>query len=353
MRILITGGCGFIGSTLAISLKLKYSNYTIIALDNLKRRGSELNVLRLQEHDISFIHGDIRNMEDLEGLPEFDLMIDAAAEPSVLSGLDGNPNYVIQNNLQGTINCLNICVKKHARFIFLSTSRIYPIEPIEQAQFTEHETRFVFSDNQHFEGISKYGISEKMNLKGYRSFYGTTKLSAELLIEEYRQFYNLNAIITRFGVVAGPYQMGKTDQGVAALWMIKHYFKQPLSYIGYGGTGRQVRDILHVDDLVDLIDLQIHEPQLFETSTFNAGGGLKNSVSLIEMTEWCREISGNNVEIYSDPITRKADLKNYTSDIRYITQQTPWRIKKDVKNIFSDIFSWIHQNESQVKQFIG
>ena len=106
-------------------------------------------------------------------------------------------------------------------------------------------------------------------MEGARSFYGTTKLSSELFIQEYAAFYGLKAAITRFGVIAGPRQMGKTDQGVVTLWMAKHYWKQSLKYIGYGGTGKQVRDILHVDDLVDLVDLQIHEIEKFVGKIFN------------------------------------------------------------------------------------
>jgi CDP-paratose 2-epimerase len=353
MKLVITGGCGFIGSSISIHLKKKYPHYRIIAFDNLKRRGSELNVNRLYENDIEFIHGDIRNNEDLASLEEFDLLIDASAEPSVLSGLNGNPDYVIQNNFLGTINCLNTCLKYNAGIIFLSTSRVYPIEKIENAIIIESEDRFDFSSQQTTTGISDKGISEMLDLQGYRSFYGATKLASELLIQEYEQFYQLNACITRFGVVAGPHQMGKTDQGVATLWLSRHYFKQPLSYIGYGGKGKQVRDILHVDDLVELIDLQIHQPHFFKGKTFNAGGGIENSIALNEMTLLCQQITGNRVAINSEIETRKADLKNYTSDISRITSETPWKPKRNLETIFGDIHNWIRENESQIKSFIG
>ena len=136
---------------------------------------------------------------------------------------------------------------------------MYPIDAIEQANFLEEATRFSFAPHQNTLGISPKGISEALTLKGARSFYGTTKLSAELFINEYATFYGLKAAVTRFGVVAGPRQMGKTDQGVVTLWMAKHYWKQSLKYIGYEGKGKQVRDLLHIDDLVALIDYQIHK----------------------------------------------------------------------------------------------
>lgn len=353
MKIVITGGCGFIGSSIAIHIKKNYPHYCVVAFDNLKRRGSELNVIRLLEYGIEFIHGDIRNNEDLASLDGFELLIDASAEPSVLSGLNGNPDYVIQNNFTGTINCLNTCLKHNAGIIFLSTSRVYPIERIENALITESGNRFDFSSQQPTIGISEKGISEMLDLQGYRSFYGATKLASELLIQEYEQFYELNACITRFGVVSGPHQMGKTDQGVATLWLSRHYFNQPLSYIGYGGKGKQVRDILHVDDLVELIDLQIHQPQFFKGKIFNAGGGIENSIALNEMTVLCQQITGKHVEINSEIETRKADLKNYTTDNSRITSETPWKPKRNLETIFGDIHDWIRENESQIKSFIG
>ena len=282
MKIVVTGGAGFVGSTLCIQLKNKYPEYEIVAFDNLKRRGSELNLIDFQKLDISFIHGDIRNNEDLVALGSFDVLVEASAEPSVTAGLDSDPTYVINNNLYGSINCFNACLKHKAKLIFLSTSRVYPIEAIENAAFLEEETRFSFSAEQRIKGVSPKGISEELSLDGARSFYGTTKLSSEMFIQEYAAFYGLKAAITRFGVIAGPRQMGKTDQGVVTLWMAKHYWNQSLKYIGYGGTGKQVRDILHVDDLVELIDLQIHEIEKFSGKIYNVGGGLDNSASLLE-----------------------------------------------------------------------
>jgi CDP-paratose 2-epimerase len=182
---------------------------------------------------------------------------------------------------------------------FLSTSRVYPIQKIEKANFTESETRFDFEDDQSQRGISKGGVSEELALDGARSFYGTTKLCSEQLIAEYAEFYGLQAAVTRFGVIAGPRQMGKTDQGVVTLWMAKHYWKQSLKYIGYGGKGKQVRDILHIDDLIDLVDMQIHQIEKFTGKVFNAGGGYENSVSLQEMTNICNEITGNVINIGS------------------------------------------------------
>ncbi len=351
MKILVTGGAGFVGSTLCIQLKAKYPSYEIVAFDNLKRRGSELNLNDFRQSGIEFVHGDIRNAEDLAAVGAFDVLVEASAEPSVMAGLDSDPTYVINNNLYGSINCFNACLKNKAKLLFLSTSRVYPIEAIEKAEFIEEPTRFSFT-NQKFEGISPAGISEKLSLDGARSFYGTTKLSSELFIQEYAAFYGLKAAITRFGVIAGPRQMGKTDQGVVTLWMAKHYWNQSLKYIGYGGTGKQVRDILHVADVVDLIDLQIHEIEKFEGRIFNAGGGIENSASLQEMTAICEKITGNKIQIGSEIQNRPADLRIFITDNTLIEKETGWRPTKSVEQVFKDIYDWIRGNEAQLEKIL-
>ena len=349
MKIVITGGAGFVGSSLCLELKRKYPSYNIVAFDNLKRRGSELNLKDFQKSGIEFIHGDIRNNEDILALGAFDVLVEASAEPSVTAGLDSDPTYVINNNLYGSINCFNACLKHKAKLIFLSTSRVYPIETIEKANFIEEETRFSFAEIQESAGISKQGISEKLSLDGARSFYGTTKLASELFIQEYAAFYGLQAAITRFGVIAGPRQMGKTDQGVVTLWMAKHYWNQSLKYIGYGGTGKQVRDILHVDDLIELIDLQIHQIEMFNGKVYNVGGGLSNSASLFEMTAICEKISGNKITIGSEIETRPADLRIFVTDNSKIESEIGWKPKKSVENVFEDIYQWIKDNESKLE----
>jgi CDP-paratose 2-epimerase len=352
MKIVITGGAGFVGSTLCLQLKATYPTYEIIAFDNLKRRGSELNLIDFQKNDIAFIHGDIRNNEDIVALGNFDVLIEASAEPSVTAGLDSDPTYVINNNLYGSINCFNACIKNKAKLIFLSTSRVYPIDWIENANFIEQETRFAFDENQTKKGISPQGISEELSLEGARSFYGTTKLASELFIQEYAAFYGLKAAITRFGVIAGPRQMGKTDQGVVTLWMAKHYWKQSLKYIGYGGKGKQVRDLLHVDDLVELVDLQIHQIEKFEGKIYNVGGGLNNSASLLEMTTICEKISGNKIQIDEVAETRTADLRIFITDNSKIEKEIGWKPKKSVETIFQDIYNWIKENEKQLETIL-
>jgi CDP-paratose 2-epimerase len=352
-KILITGGMGFVGSNLACSLKAKYPGYTIIAFDNLKRRGSELNLTRLRENGIIFIHGDIRNKADFDEIGKVDCIIDAAAEPSVLAGIDGSPEYLIDTNLNGTINTLYFANKHKADFIFLSTSRVYPIPQIDKINFTETETRFEIAKEQSLSGITTSGIAENFPIEGARSFYGATKLASELFVKEFNEFTGLKTVINRCGVIAGPWQMGKIDQGVTVLWVARHFFKKPLSYIGFGGTGKQVRDALHVNDLFELVDWQIHNIAKVSGETFNAGGGNVCSFSLKELTLLCQEITGNKIEITSVKETRNADIRIYITDNAKVTKACGWKPRTEPKKLVADIYQWLKTNEIQLHSILN
>jgi CDP-paratose 2-epimerase len=350
--ILITGGAGFVGSSLALLLKKYYPHYEIFAMDNLKRRGSELNIPRLQKNGVKFFHGDIRNKEDFDSIPVIDTLIEASAEPSVLAGLDSTPDYLVNTNLIGTINCLNFATKHKADFIFLSTSRVYPIAEIEKINFEEAETRFNILSKQTINGISPKGLNEDFPLNGYRSLYGATKLSAELMIQEYGHFYGIKTVINRCGVITGPWQMGKADQGVVVLWMAKHYWKQPLSYIGYGGTGKQVRDILHVNDLYSLVDYEMHNMEKNNRHIYNVGGGSEVSISLKELTIACEKLTGNKIPVQQVKENRAADIRIYITDNSKVTSATGWKPETGVDQIMEDVYKWIKNNENQLQYIL-
>ena len=348
LSVLVTGGAGFVGSNLAIKLKERHPGVRVSALDNLKRRGSELNLPRLHRAGVEFIHGDIRNKEDL---PNFDIntILECSAEPSVLAGYGGSPDYLLNTNLVGTLNCLELARRQGAGFVFLSTSRVYPIHALGDLRHEEDESRFALADEQPYPGASAHGIAEDFPLGGARSLYGATKLASEMFVEEYRAAYGIKAVVNRCGVITGPWQMGKVDQGVFALWMARHYFGGELSYFGYGGTGKQVRDFLHVADLFELVDAQIRNLNLSDGQTFNVGGGLENSLSLLETTHLCEQITGNSITIHPRPETRVADVPLYISDHRKVTELCGWQPSRGSKQTLSDIYYWIRENEDLVR----
>lgn len=352
-NILITGGAGFVGSALAFELKISNADLQIFCLDNLKRRGSELNIPRLKKAGIVFVHGDIRNKEDFDGLPPIDLIIEASAEPSVLAGINSSPDYLLNTNLVGTINCLNFALKNKSNFIFLSTSRIYPIKNIEKIAYEENATRFNIIKNQTLVGVSENGIDENFALNGTRSLYGASKLTSELIIQEYAETYGLKTVINRCGVLTGPWQMGKIDQGVVVLWAARHFWKKKLSYIGYGGTGKQVRDILHTKDLYRLIDWQINNINKINGEIYNVGGGTDVSVSLVELTHLCENITGNKILIDAVSETRQADIPVYITDNSKITSISGWKPEIKPFQIMTEIIDWIGKNEKDLESILN
>jgi len=341
MRVLITGGAGFVGSNLALTLRQTLPGAEVVCLDNLYRRGSELNVPRLEAAGVCFHRGDVREPGSIPPGP-FDFLIECSAEPSVMAGQDGSPDYLFQTNLAGAYHCLEKAREWRSGLIFLSTSRIYPIARLEAHPWHEKATRFAWEDTG-TTGISSHGVTEAVDLSGARSLYGCTKLSAELLIEEYRATYGLRAVVNRCGVLAGPWQFGKTDQGVAALWVMAHHFRRSLSYIGYGGGGKQVRDFLHVADVCDLIIEQIQNFDRWEGWLGNVSGGLENSASLCELTALCREITGHEVPVTPVLANRPNDLRLFVADCTRLFQRTDWRPRRTVSNIVEDTHAWVRE----------
>ncbi|MDX2231834.1 MAG: NAD-dependent epimerase/dehydratase family protein [Leptolyngbyaceae cyanobacterium bins.349] len=345
-HLLILGGAGFVGSSLAIGLKYQHPDWTITCLDNLRRRGSELNLPRFKAMGIQFVHGDVRSPADLDpGAFPVSTIIDCSAEPSVLAGFS-SPQYVLQTNLLGTINILELARQVQAKLLFLSTSRIYSIKALKALPLVETPTRLEIAPHQAVAGASSAGIAEDFSLQGARSLYGTTKLASELLIEEYRDAYNLPAIINRCGVLTGPWQMGKVDQGVFVLWMAAHYFKTSLAYIGFGGTGKQVRDLLHIEDLLRLVEYELMHFAELDGEVFNVGGGTQNSLSLLETTELCQSITGHTIPIQSVAAERPGDIPVFITDATKVRARTGWEPTFSPAQTLHDIHTWLVEHES-------
>jgi CDP-paratose 2-epimerase len=211
----------------------------------------------------------------------------------------------------------------------------------------------VLTDDQDLPGASSYGISEDFPLAGPRTFYGTTKLAAELLISEYVEAFDLRACVLRCGVIAGPWQMGRVDQGVFTYWLLAHHYGEPLRYLGYGGQGKQVRDLLHVEDLVDLIEIEISRIGSWDGEPMNVGGGPEGSMSLCELTDVCSELVGRSTQVVSAPDEpRHGDVPVYVTDHRRVTVATDWRPLRRPAEILSDIWAWAEPRQDQLRNVL-
>ena len=354
MRVVITGGAGFVGTHVGLSFRQRHPDADIVAFDNLQRRGSELNLSTLREHGIAFVHGDVREPADLEQLDgEFDVMIEASAEPSVHAGMGGSPRRVLDINLVGTLNCLEFCRRRVRDLIFLSTSRVYPIDALRRVAMREGATRFELEPGQSCPGISERGVSERFPLDGPRSYYGASKLASELLIQEYVAATSLRAVINRCGVIAGPGQFGKVDQGVFTMWVASHHFNNRLRYTGFGGSGKQVRDLLHPDDLCDLLHLQLGRIGDCSGQIYNVGGGRGISVSLLELTALCRDVTRRSTDIERISDTSSVDIPLYITDTGKVRDALGWTPSRDAATIVGDIHRWIVSNEVALRPILA
>ncbi len=348
-RVLITGGAGFVGANLAVSFKQHFSNVAVASFDNLSRRGSELNLPRLKRHGVSFVHGDVRCAEDVADWEPFDLLIDCSAQPSVHAGLNGSPMPVIQNNLQGTIHCAEAARQRGAAVVFLSTSRVYPIAAINGLPFCEDATRFRWTAAPHVQGFSEHGVGEDFPLGGARSLYGATKLASEIILQEYAFSYQMPLLINRCGILTGPWQMGKVDQGVITFWVAAHLLGKRLRYTGFGGQGKQVRDLLHVDDLFTLLCRQLDQAHRWDGRVYNVGGGQAVSTSLAELSEVCRQVTGQTIPIDEMPETAAVDVRIYITDARRAMEDFGWRPRHNVSAILEQIGEWFREERATLQ----
>ena len=342
MKILITGGCGFVGSNLCIFIKKNISKAKVYSLDNLYRKGSILNQKRLKSYGVKNFKIDIKDNLKISKLPKFDLIVDCCAEASVEISAK-QPNRVFYTNLVGTFNILEKCRKDKTNLIFLSSSRVYSINSLRKIINKKYLKKKI---------NSRILIDESFDTSSPKSIYGMTKYSSEQLIQEYNYAYNIKYLINRFGVISGPWQFGKQDQGFISLWLQKHLFKKKLKYIGFGGFGNQIRDVIHVDDVCEIISKQIKKIKRINNQIFNIGGGIKNSLSLKELTLACQNLTKRKIYIERINHTSKFDIPYYVSNNKKIKQFYNWNPKKNLKNILMDTFKWIRVNQSQLKKFI-
>ena len=339
MKILITGGCGFVGSNLCIFLKKK--KYKITSLDNLSRKGSKYNLELLNKKKIKNLKIDIQNYKKISKLPKYDLIIDCCAEAAVEVSKN-QIDKVINTNLIGTINILKKVKKDNSKIIFLSSSRINPINEINKILNKKNLNKKI-SLNKSF--------NENSSIIGPKTIYGVTKLASEMFIEEFSYAFNVKYIINRCAVISGPLQFGKQDQGFVSLWVWKHLMKKKLNYIGYNGLGNQVRDVLHIYDLCELIDLQIKKINYINNTLFTVGGSKRNCISLNELTTICEKISGNTLNISKIKKTSIYDIPYFVTNNSKVTKTYNWKPKRNIFRTVLDTYNWLKEDKSKINKF--
>lgn len=339
MKILITGIAGFVGSALAASLAERCDGVSIYGLDNLMRPGAESNRARLKQMGVQFIHGDIRCASDFEAFPKVDWVIDAAANPSVLAGVNGrgSSRQLFEHNLASQVNILEYCKAHSAGLMLLSSSRVYSIEALAALPLKIENSAFVLDTTGGLPaGVSACGIGPGFSTEAPISLYGSTKLAAETVALEYGLTFDFPVWINRCGVMAGAGQFGTPDQGIFAYWVNAHLRRRPLRYIGFNGLGLQVRDAFHPRDLAALLTIQMRTERKGGCRIYNAGGGPANSMSLAQLTAWCDDRFGKHAP-QPDTRERPFDIPWMIMDNQSVQQEFGWHSETSLASILTEI----------------
>jgi CDP-paratose 2-epimerase len=339
MKILISGVCGFVGSTLAHGLLDNVSNRKIIGLDNLSRAGSQLNLEPLRQRGIAVRHADLRSPSDLESIPEIDWIIDAAANPSVLAGIDGvtSSRQLIEHNLYGTVNLLEVAKRCRAGFTLLSTSRVYSVKALSGIPVVAADAAFAPDLTLPLpQGVSEHGIAETFSTAGPVSLYGASKLASELVALEYGEAFEFPVWINRCGVLAGAGQFGHAEQGIFSFWINAYLRRQRLRYIGFDGAGHQCRDCFHPRDLLPLLEKQFAARDSTRPRIINLGGGRENSISLAQLSRWCEARFGPH-QISIDPEPRPFDVPWLVMDSRLAEKTWDWSPALKLEAILEEV----------------
>jgi CDP-paratose 2-epimerase len=327
----------------------------IFGIDNLSRRGSETNLPVLKHLGVEFTHGDIRLASDLDSLPDADWVVDCAANPSVTAGVvpggNSSPAQLIEHNLLGTVNILEYCRKRNSGLVLLSTNRVYSIRDLQKIKLKETPTRFepVTENQVRIPGLTSKGIAEEFPTCSPVSLYGATKLSSESLALEYSEIFGFPVWVNRCSIIGGPGQFGRPDQGILAFWVYSLALNRPLSYIGWGGKGKQVRDCITAEDLASLVSKQIKAPKRDVQRIVNVGGGLKGSISLIEITDICSQYNGRSFNILQNKTNRPYDIPYYVTDNTCVEKIWGWSPGKSAVDIVNDLCNWTAKNIDFVK----
>jgi CDP-paratose 2-epimerase len=284
-------------------------------------------------------------MSDLRNLPHIDWIIDCAANPSVLAGIDSSSSsrQVLEHNLLGTINLLEYCKDTGCGLILLSTSRVYSANKLAGLAVDEKNNRFVFDESNECIGVSTKGINEAFPTTPPLSLYGSSKLASEIIILEYANSFDFPVWINRCGVLAGAGQFGKADQGIFSFWIHSFRERRQLNYIGFDGSGLQVRDALHPKDLTPLLWKQMNHPNSEKPKILNLGGGNENAMSLRQLSAWCDERFGSN-EILCSTEERPADAPWIVMDCSLAKEAWNWETTTTTNEILNEIAMHAEKN---------
>lgn len=354
MKILITGICGFVGSRLASSLLDLVPGAEIYGIDSLLRPGSEGNRNTLAANGIRFMHGDIRVRSDLDVLPACEWVIDAAANPSVLGGVDGrsSPRQLSEHNLSGTLNIIEYCREKQAGLVLLSTSRVYSVRDLAALPMKTSGGGDAFTLDASAPlpaGAGPCGLAENFPVRQPNSLYGATKLASEIMALEYGAAFGFPVWINRCGVLAGAGQFGTAEQGIFSYWLHAHAAKLPLRYIGFGGRGLQVRDAFHPDDLARLAAIQMQRRNPPPDPIYNLGGGAGNAMSLAQLNAWCNRRFGCHTPA-PDPKPRLFDVPWTIMDYGRANREFGWAPARSLDSILEEIAVHVVENPGWLKR---
>jgi CDP-paratose 2-epimerase len=339
MKILITGICGFTGSTLARAFKEFGTNVDVSGLDNFLRPGSEHNRTPLKAAGVGVFHGDTRCASDFDLLPKVDWVIDAAANPSVSAGVsaESSSRQAVEHNLSGTINVLEYCKTAGAGLVLASTSRVYSISALANLPLTVKDNAYrPRLDSATPVGLTVEGIAENFSTAPPLSIYGATKVASEVLALEYGSAFSFPVWIDRCGVLAGAGQFGKADQGIFSFWINSYLRRRPLRYIGFNGEGHQARDCLHPRDLAALIWQQMQAPDRASERIQNVSGGVASAMSLAQLSAWCAARFGEH-RVGREPTARAYDLPWVVLDAARAREQWDWRPRIPLEQILEEI----------------
>ena len=336
MRILITGGAGFIGCNLAEACI--DGGHEVTLLDNLSRRGSEANLAWLRERhgerNFNFIRADIRDAQAMLAAAEGqEAIYHLAAQTAVTTSVtDPRPDFEI--NALGTFNVLEAARRAadDPVFIYSSTNKVYG--GMEDALAVEQATRY---------GLPAYssGVGEDRPLD-FHSPYGCSKGAADQYVRDYARIYGLRSVVFRQSCIYGQRQMGIEDQGWVAWFVIAAVFGKPITIYG---NGKQVRDLLHVDDLVRAFQLATQHIDITRGQVYNLGGGPGNTLSIwAEFGPLVSRLLGRQVIPASFRDWRPGDQPVFVADVSRAEREFGWTPQVSVETGISRLIEWVEQN---------